>query len=170
MCHYFRHYTRSLKGFFIMGVTLTLVANIKTNTSHQNVREDSGYISRLTTKPTKWPLRPAKTGGCMKKHWILSYTADAQADLSLRWAHRSACWFYHDAAHIGNCFGNIERKIFQTKNYVHILETTSFAELSIKVWQQMTLNEQFRREKEQANAELTLWYIPAIPHMLTSVA
>ena len=26
-------------------------------------------------------------------------TADAQADLSLRWAHMSFCWFCHDAAH-----------------------------------------------------------------------
>ena len=27
-------------------------------------------------------------------------TADAQADLSLRWAHMSFCWFYHEAAHV----------------------------------------------------------------------
>ena len=25
---------------------------------------------------------------------------DAQSDLSLRWAHRSFCWFCHAAAHI----------------------------------------------------------------------
>ena len=42
----------------------------------------------------------------MKKHWVLSYPLsaqlpieDAQADLSLRWAHRSFCWFCHEAAH-----------------------------------------------------------------------
>ena len=45
----------------------------------------------------------------MKKTWVLSYPlsaqrrlwsdwADAQADLSLRWAH--FCWFCHEAAHI----------------------------------------------------------------------
>ena len=25
---------------------------------------------------------------------------DAEADLSLRWAHKSVCWFCHAAAHI----------------------------------------------------------------------
>ena len=45
-----------------------------------------------------------------KKHWILGYPLsalrrlwsdrpDAQTDLSLRWAHRSFCWFCHEAAH-----------------------------------------------------------------------
>ena len=49
----------------------------------------------------------------MKKAWVLSYPvsaqqrhwsdwADAQADLSLRWAHRSFCWFCHEAAQIRN--------------------------------------------------------------------
>ena len=47
----------------------------------------------------------------MKKAWVLSYPlsaqrrlwsdwADAQADLSLRWAHILVCWFYHEAAHM----------------------------------------------------------------------
>ena len=68
-------------------------------------------MSRLTTKPTKWHVRPAKTqislgihpvwsvfAVRMKKAWVLSYPlsaqrrlwsdwADAQADQSLRWAH-----------------------------------------------------------------------------------
>ena len=46
----------------------------------------------------------------MKKAWVLSYQlsaqqrlrsdwADAQADLSLRWAHMSVCWFCYEAAH-----------------------------------------------------------------------
>ena len=49
---------------------------------------------------------------CMKKAWVLCYPlgaqrrlidwADAQADLSLRWAHMPFCWFCHGAAHI--CF------------------------------------------------------------------
>ena len=73
-------------------------------------------------KPTKWHVRPAKTPISlgirpvssvftvrMKKAWVLNYQlsaqlrlwsdwADAQADLSLRWAH-SFCWFCHVAAH-----------------------------------------------------------------------
>ena len=47
----------------------------------------------------------------MKQAWVLSYPlsaqrrlwshwADAQADLSLRWAHMPFCWFCHDAAHM----------------------------------------------------------------------
>ena len=75
------------------------------------------------TKPTKWPLRPARTqislgirpvwsefAVCMKNHWVLSYPlralqrlwsdwAVAQADPSLRWAQRSFCSFCHEAAH-----------------------------------------------------------------------
>ena len=69
------------------------------------------------TKPTKWPLRPAKTQislcirpvwsepslsawtniGSSATHWAhyedWSDRADAQADLSLRWAQRPFCWF-----------------------------------------------------------------------------
>ena len=76
------------------------------------------------TKPTKWHVRPAKTQISlgispvwsvftvrMKKAWVLSYTlsaqrrlwsdwADAQADLSLRWAHMQFCRFCHALAHI----------------------------------------------------------------------
>ena len=48
---------------------------------------------------------------CMKKDWIFSYPmnaqrslwsdwADAQADLSLRWAHMPFCWFCHEAAQL----------------------------------------------------------------------
>ena len=49
----------------------------------------------------------------MKKAWVLSYPrsvhsedwsdrADAQADLSLLWAHMSICWFCQEAAHLWN--------------------------------------------------------------------
>ena len=35
----------------------------------------------------------------MKKHWVLGYpSADAQADLSLRWAKMSFCRFCHAVA------------------------------------------------------------------------
>ena len=47
----------------------------------------------------------------MKKKWVLGYPlsaqrrlwsdwADAQADLNVRWAHMSFCWFCRAAAHI----------------------------------------------------------------------
>ena len=52
----------------------------------------------------------------MKKSWVLSYPlsaqgrhwsawADAQGDLSLRWAHMPFCWFCHEAAHINQFIG-----------------------------------------------------------------
>ena len=82
------------------------------------------HMSRLMIKPTKWPVRPAKTqvslgirpvwsifADRMKKPWVLSYPlsaqrrlwsvwVDAQADPSLHWAHRSFCWYCHAAAYI----------------------------------------------------------------------
>ena len=83
-------------------------------------------MSRLMTKPTKWPVRPAKTqfrlgmpsltrvfavrskGSCgpnvsscgQRRLW--SDWADAQADLSLRWEHRSFCLFCHAVAQLSS--------------------------------------------------------------------
>ena len=77
------------------------------------------------TKPTKCHVRPAKTQislgirpvwsesslVCLKKTRILSYPlsaqwrhwsdwVDAQADLTLCWAHMAFCWFCHNAAQL----------------------------------------------------------------------
>ena len=67
-------------------------------------------MSGSTTKPSKWPVRQGKTRSAWRKleslatHWTHSEDwsdwADAQADLSLRWVHRSFCWFCHTAAQI----------------------------------------------------------------------
>ena len=81
-------------------------------------------LSRLTTKPTKWHVRPAKTQISLSirpvqsefsqcAQWVaedpmflhadsedLSAWTDAQADLSLRWAQRSFCKFFHEAAQL----------------------------------------------------------------------
>ena len=64
----------------------------------------------------------------MRKAWVFSYPlsaqrrlwsdwADAQADLSLRWAH-SHCWFCHEAAHL----------------YIGRVVRPQLAETSIKEW------------------------------------
>ena len=42
-----------------------------------------------------------------KKHWALNYLLSAQADLSLRWARISFCWFCHAAAHLISHFDNM---------------------------------------------------------------
>ena len=67
------------------------------------------YLSQQITKQTKWHAYPANTqislGIHMKNAWVLSYPlsaqqrlwsvwADAQADLSLCWAHMPFCCFY----------------------------------------------------------------------------
>ena len=80
----------------------------------QPVKRNKNEISHLMTKPTKWHVHPAKTQfslgicrrsigslGTKKAHsedW--SDWADAQADLSLRWAHRSFFRFCREAAQI----------------------------------------------------------------------
>ena len=81
------------------------------------------YLSLCTTKPTKWPVRPAKTQislgigpvwsesslsawrnlGSLATHWTHSEDwldwVVAQADLSLHWVHRLFCWFCCAQAH-----------------------------------------------------------------------
>ena len=88
-------------------------------------------VSRLMTKPTKWHVRPAScedsdqpghppslirifavrvlgslgpklSSGEQRRRW--SDWTDAQADLSLGWAHRSFCWFCRAVAHVVFCF------------------------------------------------------------------
>ena len=81
---------------------------------------DQAYMSHGMTKPTKWPVRPAKTQislgirpvwseSSLCARWVAnsrgqrrlwSDWAEAQADLSLSWAHRSFFCFCHTAAHI----------------------------------------------------------------------
>ena len=66
------------------------------------------HMSRLMTKSTKWHVSPAKTKislgirplSAQRRLW--SDWADAQADLSLCWAHMPFCWFCHEAAQL--CF------------------------------------------------------------------
>ena len=78
-------------------------------------------MSRLLLKPTKWmcaqrrletawvPAQSDQSSLCA--HWVgkgpcflhadsedWSDWADAQADLSLRWAHMPFCWFWHEMA------------------------------------------------------------------------
>ena len=80
-------------------------------------------LSHCMTKPTKWHVPPAKTDqpghrpviseSLLCAQWVAkdptylhvdskdwSDWADAQSDLSLRWAHRSFCWFCHTAAQL----------------------------------------------------------------------
>ena len=48
--------------------------------------------------PHEETLGPQLPNERLRRLW--SDWADAQAGLSLRWAHRSFCWFWHEVAHI----------------------------------------------------------------------
>ena len=97
---------------------------IRYGVMNQECCKYKAHLSRLMTKPTKWHVRPAQTQislgirpvrsesslsgrkiiGSSANHWAhcedWSDWADGQADLSLRWAHMSFCWFCHEAAHL----------------------------------------------------------------------
>ena len=91
----------------------------KTSTENRAICKRKEYLSRDMTKPTKWLCAQRRLmASCpghppslirvfavrTKKTWVLSYLlsaqrrlwsdwADAQADLSLRWAHTHFVWF-----------------------------------------------------------------------------
>ena len=50
-----------------------------------------------------------------------SENSDAQADLSLHWAHRSFCWFCHEAAQINFAASAVNEK-FESKLKQHPLK------------------------------------------------
>ena len=81
------------------------------------------HLSLSTTKPTKWHMHPAKTQISLGIHPVWSESSlcaqwvakdprflhavsedlvDIQADLSLRWAHISFCWFCQAVTHLLN--------------------------------------------------------------------
>ena len=83
------------------------------------------HVSHSTTKPAKWHVHSVKTAISLGIHQVWSEPSlcaqwvakdsmllhvdsedwsdwvDAQANLSLHWAHRSFCWFCHALAHVG---------------------------------------------------------------------
>ena len=80
----------------------------------------------------------------LKKAWVLSYPlsvkrrlwsdwADAQPDLSLRWAHMPLCWFCHEAAQISFPLQQVfkfwwwknKKKKKKKKKEMHLRETSS---------------------------------------------
>ena len=76
----------------------------KTNKTAYAPNEDSDKPGHLPSLTRVFAVR-------LKKAWVLGYPlsaqrrfwsdwADAQADLSLRWAYMPFCWFCHDAAHL----------------------------------------------------------------------
>ena len=98
--------------------------------------------NKLTCAPSKDSGQPGHPSSLirdftvlMKKSWVISYPwsaqwrlssdwADAQADLSLHWAHRSFCWFCRAAVRIiviyhvaPNLQGNLRKEVLLTLKY-----------------------------------------------------
>ena len=103
-------------------------------------------LNRLMTKPTKWPVRPAKTQINLGIHLVWWETslcawrsivslathkahneywsewADAQADLSLCCVHRSFCWFCRAADLLKKeLFPKYTLKVKMVNKYIHFL-------------------------------------------------
>ena len=90
----------------------------------------------------------------VKKAWVLSYPlsaqrrlwsdwADAQADLSLRWAHMPFCWFCHEVAQMANSVDpdqtalnrkDLNNACMLTLFYVHVL----FGQCSLQLLYSLT--------------------------------
>ena len=87
---------------------------------------DLAQMSHSKTKTTKWPVRPAKTQISLGIHpvwsvfampaWVAKeprflhgnskdWSDYAQADLSLRWVHKSFCWLCHAATQMSQLTG-----------------------------------------------------------------
>ena len=113
--------------FFIRGYDIVIKETLYVYWVLGNWAWQRTHMSSVMTKSTEWHVRPAKTRISLgirpvcslirvfavriKKAWVLSYPsgaqqrlwsdwANAQAGLSLHWAHRSFCWFCHEEAHI----------------------------------------------------------------------
>ena len=117
-------------------------------------------------KSTKWPVRPAKTQISLgiRPVWSVSslcalwvakdpmiFHADseewsvwsAQADLSLRWAHRSFCWFCH--AHAQLWLGFCTTFIFMPSATCHYLKgfKLNFWQSEYFKWNEYTIQVMF---------------------------
>ena len=84
---------------------------------HDKTSKMACVPSEDSDQPGHWPRLIRIFAVRMKKHWALNYLlraqwilwsdwADAQADLSLRWAHMSFSWFCGAAAHIFKSFSS----------------------------------------------------------------
>ena len=95
--------------------------------------EDSDQPGHLHSLITVFAVRSKKRQGPKVSSCGLPDWADAQADLSLSWAHRSFCWFCHAAAQFYNIIWEIEKipdrdirishGSVQSRNTAHILVT-----------------------------------------------
>ena len=106
---------------WILNSWVVKFANISENKVLTNISEFTVYyfyLSHCMTKPTKWQVWPAKTQislgispvrseSLLCAFWVakdpMFLHADSEldwADPSLRWAHRSFCWFCHAAARL----------------------------------------------------------------------
>ena len=127
-------YSCQLCSRFVQIIHTVMVLSFQTDTDRSGQTQQTqirhlwsgfyGNLSHRTTKPTKRPLRPAKTQislgicpvwsesspstwrniGPLTTYWVHSQDSDHTGQMPrliwvFRWAHMSFCWFCHAAAH-----------------------------------------------------------------------
>ena len=150
--------------FFVLSIV-----SLKNEQPHDKTNKMACAPSKDSDQPGHPPSLIRVFAVRMKKAGVLSYLlstqqrlwsdwADAQADLSLRWAHIPFCWFCHEAAQIGSwilCYkrgqrnfvclvgelvwlDNSNRVYYQsaretkdTCNYTHVLHYRKFHDLDV---------------------------------------
>ena len=96
----------------------------------------------------------------MKKDWVFSYLltlsnwADAQADLRLRWAHKSSCWFCHTQAKIFPSSVSFRHRVFCIYMY-----TCSFERLTNTVLLHSQRNRFPQKISRLFGVGNSFWYI-----------
>ena len=120
------HYMLSIQEFLCLSHRWTVKAHVnvcicsllRAFSDHHKIESVHDTTNKMTCAPSEGSDQPGHLPSLirvfavhMKKTWVLSYPlsaqlrfwsdwADAQADLSLRWEHRSVYWFCHAAAHM----------------------------------------------------------------------
>ena len=82
--------------------------------------------SYQSSQCTQWIAKCLKLSSCGQRR-LWSDWAHAQSDLSLRWAHKPFCWFWHDATQMINKVQDLnELRTRQYQNDVpNVLQTSS---------------------------------------------
>ena len=95
--------------------------------SRENQQNDLNPQGRLRSawayaQSDQFSLSSWRNIGSLSTHWAHSEDwsdwADAQADLSLRWAHRSFCWFSRDGARMGITLEKVNEALVKCVNKV----------------------------------------------------
>ena len=96
--------SKNVQSLQSISYSITEPAHNKPNKMTRTLSEDSDQPGHPPSLIRVFAVHMKKNVGSLASHKAHSKDwsdwADAQADLSLRWVHKSFSWFYHAAAHI----------------------------------------------------------------------